>query len=90
MTKSIIRQRIRMKQAELNIILAHLEKEGKIMNRIDPVPLPKQLSYKRVRVKISMHLVRIRGPLEPLFALIEDLDTGDVPRKVRIYGYLHS
>ena len=29
-------------------------------------------------------------PLEPLLALIEDLDTGDLPGKVRISGYLHS
>ena len=29
-------------------------------------------------------------PLEPLLALIEDLDTGDIPGKVWISGYLHS
>ena len=29
-------------------------------------------------------------PLEPLLALVEDLDIGDIPRKVWISGYLHS
>ena len=29
-------------------------------------------------------------PFEPLLALVEDLDTGDIPRKVWISGYLHS
>jgi hypothetical protein len=29
-------------------------------------------------------------PLKPLLPLIEDLDTGDVPGKIRISGYLHS
>jgi hypothetical protein len=29
-------------------------------------------------------------PLELLLALVEDLDTGDILRKVWISGYLHS
>ena len=28
--------------------------------------------------------------LKPLLALVEDLDTGDIPGKVWISGYLHS